>query len=72
VINRELERSASVEEEDLEFLVWGTDQRGDRHLFATSDLSRALAVHAEMSVRFEMVRVNKAVADALSRQQMNS
>jgi len=47
------------------YMVSGEDEHGDQHVFATESLERAKAAYRDMKARYEAVRTNNALADAL-------
>lgn len=46
------------------FMISGTDQLGDLHVFATGDETRALLTYRDFMIRFEGVRGNDAIYQA--------
>lgn len=47
-------------------MVSGEDELGDQHVFMTEDRERALAAYHRLQAQYGVVRMNDAVADALS------
>ncbi|MGN6538028.1 MAG: hypothetical protein ACTHKQ_20145 [Mesorhizobium sp.] len=52
--------------EERTYIVGAEDELGDQHVFMTGDRERALAAYHRLKAQYGAVRMNEAVADALS------
>ncbi|MCW1432117.1 hypothetical protein [Novosphingobium sp. JCM 18896] len=52
------------ENDERVYMIFGTDQLGDQHVFATCDETRALLAYRDFASRYEVVRGNEAIYNA--------
>jgi len=52
--------------EERIYMVSAEDELGDQHVFMTGDCERALAAYHRLKAQYGNVRMNDAVAEALS------
>lgn len=52
--------------EERIYMISAEDELGDQHVFMTEDRERALAAYRRLKAQYGAVRMNDAVAEALS------